>query len=291
MGYGNEYEQFGYDHFDEPSSRKKRAGNPIMKILTSPLTAVLILGTAGAVFSGVLIGSFVKNQNNQQPVPIVKAEQKPFKIIPEDRGGARLAYDDSTVFDALDGGDSASARGRGVENLLDSVGPDSLKAAEPEDISEREDFQEALNAPEERGEDLIQKREPMHAAGSSPETLAFVRSVLDESEKAHSVAEPARKAAAIEPAAGAAIGAAPKKNYFVQLGSVQSASAAGSEWKRYQKVYVSELTGLGHRIQRADLGARGTYFRVQAGPLTKAQASAICDSIKLSKPGACFVTQ
>ncbi|MCB1721141.1 MAG: SPOR domain-containing protein [Alphaproteobacteria bacterium] len=39
------------------------------------------------------------------------------------------------------------------------------------------------------------------------------------------------------------------------------------------------------------MGERGTYYRIQAGPMSRASASDICDSIKAQKPGGCLVTQ
>lgn len=315
MGYDNNFSQFGYDHFDDMEPRGKPKKKGLKDILLSPLSAVLVLGTVGAVFTGIMIGSYMQSQNNQQPVPIVQAEQRPFKIIPENQGGIELASEDSTIFDMIDERrDALNPNGGRVENLLDDIQDQRLVAPMPRDIADDATFQAGLSAPREIGRveavkpanvepaagrsansaiaapsQPLQKPERIHSAGSSPETIAFVRSVLERQEAESQ--KPAVKPQNIEPAAGAAIGAAPKRNYFVQLGSVQSASGAAAEWKRYQKVYASELSGMAHRVQAADLGARGTFYRIQAGPLSRAQADAICDSIKTQSPQGCIVTK
>lgn len=98
-------------------------------------------------------------------------------------------------------------------------------------------------------------------------------------------------AANTEPAAGAvkaeAVNVAAK--HFVQLGSVQSEDASAKEWDRLQRAYDDILTGLDYRVQRADLGERGIYYRIQGGPLTEHQARSICDKITAQKPGGCLV--
>ena len=152
-------------------------------------------------------------------------------------------------------------------------------------------------------------------AGSSPETLAFVRSVLDqrdESKKEGAVPKPtkknvvakakaatssadkaARAVAAIKPAAGysppKAIAIAPG-SYYVQLGSVRSQTGAHSEWGKIKSKYSTALSRSNYRVMRADLADKGTFFRIQAGPMSKASASNVCGSIKASA-GGCFVTQ
>lgn len=140
------------------------------------------------------------------------------------------------------------------------------------------------------------------AAANSPETLAYMRSVLDKQEAAAegkttqtaAADEPkAADLARIEPTAGAATtaGAAIKPgNNFVQLASISSESLAPKEWAKLQKQFPS-LGGAKYRVQRADLGAKGIFFRIQAGPMSKDSAKSVCDSIKASKPGGCIIVQ
>jgi hypothetical protein len=103
-------------------------------------------------------------------------------------------------------------------------------------------------------------------------------------------AAPGRKAAAIkamseaprEPARGtdahvAAIGAGPR----IQLASLRSAEQAAKEWKRLQEAHPAILAGLEYHVEEADLGERGIFYRVQAGPFgSRSEAMASCDALK-----------
>lgn len=194
----------------------------------------------------------------------------------------------------------------------------------------------------------LKKSKPnrFHRPGASPETLAFVRSVLDKkdskktpyhqsrqteantasanqrgaqgaqaqaqnqvqnqvqtqaqaqvqtqadtsSEAAQDLANAVSK---IEPAIGPApiAGNVVGTPYFVQVVSVPTQYAAEQEWGKLQKKYSYELDGQGYRIQEANLGERGLYYRVQVGPFSKQDANILCDSLRAQKPGACLVVR
>ncbi len=141
-----------------------------------------------------------------------------------------------------------------------------------------------------------EKPKTIYAPGASPDTLAFVRSVLDQknSDGASIVASDASAAALanIAPAAGAAGGAGAIEPgiYFVQLGSVTSEPGAHSEWGKFEKRYTGLLNNVSYRVKRANLD-KGTYYRIQAGPMSKDSANAMCDQIKAQKPGGCLVVR
>ncbi len=126
----------------------------------------------------------------------------------------------------------------------------------------------------------------MHAPGQSPETLDFVRNVLNSTS--------ADQVAGIEPSAGAAspkaaIAIAPG-DYYVQLASIKDNSRAPSEWMKMQKTY-NALDGVGYRVQQASLNS-GTFYRIQAGPMSKDSADKVCRSLKAAnKPGGCLVVK
>lgn len=99
---------------------------------------------------------------------------------------------------------------------------------------------------------------------------------------------------AIEPAAGMA-SPAPKINaapggYFVQLASVPNRAGTEGEWKKLQKKFGSIIGGLKYRVQEASLGERGTFYRIQAGPISKESAEDICREVKAAS-GGCLVVK
>lgn len=133
----------------------------------------------------------------------------------------------------------------------------------------------------------------MVPAGTNPETLDYVRSVLDKKDAGSTETASAAAVAATEPAAGAAspaVSAIEPGSSYVQLASISAESAAPKEWAKLQKTFPS-LSGAEYRVQRADLGAKGVFFRIQAGPMSKDSAKSVCDSIKAQKPGGCLIVQ
>lgn len=69
--------------------------------------------------------------------------------------------------------------------------------------------------------------------------------------------------------------------FVVQLASVKSEAKAKDAWARLQKRHSELLGGLDLMLQRADLGDRGVYFRMQAGPFpSHSTAVDMCHQIK-----------
>jgi hypothetical protein len=95
-------------------------------------------------------------------------------------------------------------------------------------------------------------------------------------------------------AAGAPVIAAPKQSEGVigqvgqvipgiriQLAAVKNADEAPKEWSRLQKALGTQLDGLVLTVESVDLGTKGVYHRIQAGPFPdKAAAAAKCAVIK-----------
>ena len=72
-------------------------------------------------------------------------------------------------------------------------------------------------------------------------------------------------------------------DFRIQLAALKSEAEANSAWKRIQSKHIDVLGSLSVHIVRADLGAQGNYYRVQAGPFPhKASAGAACDKLKSS---------
>lgn len=75
----------------------------------------------------------------------------------------------------------------------------------------------------------------------------------------------------------------------VQLGSFPAAEQATAQWDRLKKTYA-ELQPLGLTTVRVDLGEKGVWYRLQAGPLNEPGARALCDDLK-SKKRDCLVVR
>ena len=91
------------------------------------------------------------------------------------------------------------------------------------------------------------------------------------------------QAASSAPATAAPANDAPTAagNYRVQLAALKTEADANSAWKRLAAKYPDVLGSLAPHLEKADLGAKGIYYRVQAGPFTdKNAARDICTKLK-----------
>jgi cell division septation protein DedD len=79
--------------------------------------------------------------------------------------------------------------------------------------------------------------------------------------------------------------------YQIQLASVLSEQAALEEWGRISRNNKDILSSYSPTVVRADLGERGVFYRLRAGPLAdKAAADALCSSLTAAKVG-CIVVK
>jgi len=93
----------------------------------------------------------------------------------------------------------------------------------------------------------------------------------------------ARPPAVAQPAAG-------QTDYVVQVATFRSESEAAGEFRRLQFRHPQFLGTLQRRIQRVELGASGTFYRLGVGPLsTKDQAHGLCKSLIAAGEKDCLV--
>lgn len=293
-----------HDEFDDP-----RGTGTIKSILAAlngggrirprrPLLSVLpVLGLL-TVLGTVLWYSYPREvaQQELKAVPIIRADAAAYKIMPNEPGGMEIAHRDSTVFETLR---SARIRddGRPIENLL----------AEPEEPMARDELIAALGA-EPATEIAPETAGPSEAAAPAPAAVPAEQAGQEMAAKpeAETTGQPvvaamrlpavkpvfspeeekkaADSAAATEPAAGSAL----TGSHYIQLGSLRSRAAAEKSWASFQTTFP-QLEELKLRVQEADLGAQGTYYRVQAGPVEESEARAICRSVEEKQPGGCLV--
>ena len=160
--------------------------------------------------------------------------------------------------------------------------------------------------------------EPKTVAASPtvPQNLAVLRTVAPaagppDADRA-TEADPARaaEAAEVDPAAVPAakdlpptspdasretpvtvVASVPPGGYRVQLAALKSSAGAEREWVRLRTVHRDLFGDLEHWVERADLGTRGIFFRLQSGPLADgASANALCDRAKSRQLG-CLVVK
>ncbi len=284
----------------------------------------LALGTLAAlvaVLGGVIWYAYPREsaQRDMMNSPVIRADATPYRTAPEEPGGMPVPHRESTIFNTLRGA-SAEPEKR-VENLLPP----------PEQPVSREQAfagvkPEEVPAPVAAAEEPVVE-EKIAAAAPAPAASRFIDSTgaaigttaAPEEIPAEDMADPASRlvpaprpareetpaAAAAAPATAVtpeklnqtapAAGDVPEKKaseggFFVQLGSVKSRDAAAGEWKKFQS-QNGELSGMDFRVQEADLGDKGVFYRIQGGPLAEAEAKTLCQAITARKPGGCLVVR
>lgn len=268
-----------------------------------------------AVFGAVLWYSYPREEERRETlaVPVIKADISSYKTIPADRGGMDIPHKDSTVFQAIretqEGGEAAT-----VENLL----PESEKplpraqlfAGLKTDLEEETAAATPTPVPGPEIEDVAATAPPAPAAPAQPaETKVSSAAPSAVPERTPPpAAKPAATAQAPKPVTTAQAKPAPAApaedkapalaktepasgmpgDYYVQLGSMRTQEDARKAWKTFQAGFPSQLGKLDLRVQPVDLGSRGTYYRVQGGPIAEAQARSICQAVTKQKPGGCL---
>ena len=110
--------------------------------------------------------------------------------------------------------------------------------------------------------------------------------------RTHAAPAPAPVAvAAAAPAPAPAAEAAPPSGggYSVQVTSQRSEADAQSAFRALQAKFPNQLGGREPLVRRADLGAKGTYYRALVGPFASAEeAAGMCSSLKAAG-GNCLV--
>jgi hypothetical protein len=305
MAYRNEdfdnYDQDGF--FSSLKQTMSKAGPRLM--VGGAVVALLVLG-------GVFWGAYPESDDAAQPVPVVRADIQPYKTTPEEPGGMDIAHRDSTVFSTYRDGQDAEK----VENLLTEEGAEQpvprsqlfaglntgaedmppqpapaaadAGAADPAAMTE-----DKTAAAEQKPTDIqtaMDRSPAAEPAQTAPEAIEPAAGAISDAPEAD-LSEAAKAASQLEPAAGAAT-AAPKAvkpgTHYVQVASVRDSGKIPAEWKKLTAAHGG-LKEYKYRTIAADLGAKGSFTRLQAGPMSKAEADTLCAAIKAKTPGGCMV--
>lgn len=244
---------------DAHDSDAPKGGWP--KVAVAIVAIAVIAGVGGYVYERFSPRTLVTSQE----VPLIRADDSPTKIRPEEPGGMAIPDQDKLVYQAL--GE------QGGEGTYERILP-----------------------PPEEPIPLPPDVEPAAGPGASPESEAAPTVA---SEKVAEVPPPPstgteNKVVAVVPPAPEPTAAPPSRegNYQVQLTALRSAEAANEAWRRMAKANADLLGKLRPTVVRADLGTdKGVFFRLRAGPLRdEAAAKKLCAQLK-SRKADCLVVR
>jgi hypothetical protein len=230
--------------------------------------AVLVaLAVAGVSAAGLWAAWRVAGHHGDDAsVPIIRADDRPVKVPPANPGGMEVPDQDLYVLNHQQPADSR------VEQLLPPpetplprpVPPPSAVAAEPS---------APVSAPA--------------AAVDAPAVAA--PAAAPPASAAAPVAAPAVALAAVMPAAPPLVLAA-ASGFRLQVAAVRSPEVAQQEWARLKRSQADILGPLDVRTVRIDLGGRGVFYRIEAGPIADAAAAQRdCETLRQRKVGCILV--
>lgn len=257
------------------------------------LWLVLILILAGGGWAGWMYlqdGAQDQEFASADGVPLIQSPKFDLKEKPSDPGGMKVPDRDKLVYDRMAG--EGAVPSDGVERLLpppeDPIEPPKAEMAPPAPQPAPQPAQQAIPLP----------ASPAQPAPQAPPAAPASEAAKPEAQpKAEAEAQPAPT-----PAPTATPAPAPKSSfsatapagqgYLVQLSAVRTEQAAAGEWDRLVKKHPDVLGALESVIVRADLGAKGIFYRVRAGWFTsRAEAKAVCDELTRRNVGCIIATR
>ncbi len=205
---------------------------------------------------------------------VVQAPATPSRIKPENAGGLVPPNQDKEVYNRM----APGAVDVKQEKLLAATPtpklpaggmptPAAPKPAEPEPARETARTQPTVQ-PAAAAPGTGPTPPPSNSATTPAATVSAVADKPAPSEAGPSIAS------LIDNMSG------PTGGWRVQIASVKSEDVAKSTWARLQAAHGDVLANLRMQPTRVDLGDKGVWYRVQAGPLDEKQAQSVCGTLK-----------
>lgn len=245
----------------EPLDPPQRPSIPYRRVKRHAHRGLLVaiaVGVMAASAGALLVGYKISmRQSSGGDVPVLHADTQPIKLKPADPGGMEIPNRDRLVFNQ-----------KGAETTERLLPPPEAPLPRPAPPVE-------TSTPA-----------PPPAVAAQPAQVPTPTAPASSPAQAQAASLPPQSAALPPALTGTAIG----KGYRLQLGSVKSQESATQEWGRLKRQNADLLGALSFAAERADLGERGIFFRVLAGPLADgAEADRICTTLRQRNVGCLLV--
>ena len=250
----------------------------------------VFIGTVSGIALAAVVGWFVLSpryaENNSADIPVIRRPQTAVKVQPAEPGGMEILNQDKSVYDIIEKKETDTPK---VENLLPPPEEPQMPviSAAQETAPVVEQAEEIIKvaevkvapapvpqpAPEEKTVEA-----PKTISQAAAETKAPVAEVKVAEKAPTPVAEPQKEAPKAEKPEVKTV--AVTGPWQVQLISSPNRKAVDTAWDGLVKKYPV-LQGQSREIETADLGAKGTYYRLKAGGFAdRSGADKLCNDIK-----------
>ena len=243
-----------YDLSDDEVEEEEHSRLPLLIVI-----ALLVL----AAFAGVVWLAYNQGvaRGRAGATVVIEAPEGPVRTAPVDSGGLETPYTGLKVY-----GQPVSPQQEAETSTLATQSPVELPAPTPVPPPAAKPAPAAPPTAVARAEAPPVRLEPPPAAPP-----ATIRST------------PAPAPAPV-PAVAAVSGKA-----VLQIGAYETPDIANGAWAAFKARHGAVVGDLAQDIQKADLGAKGIWYRLRVGPFAdKAAAASACERLK-GEGGTCFV--
>mgnify|MGYP000524788550 CR=1 FL=1 len=255
---------------DDDRLAPEQGGKLLPRIVLLTALFLVVMGISLIIFLSMDPGG----KGGPGDVPIVGAPEGPIKVPPKDPGGVSVPHQDKLVY-----GDEEEE----VEHLLPSH-EEPVQRDEIAELIENEGVVDGAETPEPGAEAPAEQPAPEPAAEPAAEPRAEPAPAPKVEPKPEPKPEPQpepKPAPKAEPKPVAKSVSVPSGSWKLQLASFKTRDGAEEAWAKLQKNRTALLGDLGADYQSVDLGAKGTFHRLRAGPFgTRADAEARCVKLK-----------
>ncbi len=255
------------EDFDEEDVDEERGLSGLVVLLMG----VVMLGALASVV-WIAYQQGVRNGQAQGGTPYVQADPEPLKIennVANDANGGDLA-----VYDRLGGQDSDPVQviAEGPEEPVARGDVDPITAIASEVGSPAGLADDAVA---DRIAELAKADEALASGPATTEAPTVKPEPKPATAPINASAEPVGSSSA---ASGSD---ALSGSHLVQIGAFRSQAEADGQWSKMQGKFGTFLAGKSPDVERADLGAKGVYYRLRIGPFASADdAKTYCAGLK-----------
>ena len=283
--------------------------------LRGKLFGALVAFAAVVGFVGIAWYATTQGQRDSSiVVPMIRADNSPVKVLPAKPGGMKVPNQDKLIFMQVTPGQKKPT----VERLLPPPEKPMAKPAPPPEQSMAKSAKTPPSGPMVPDSGTLVSRpaspqpraplrpEPAPSSAKAPpkvpaakpkpvkrvpKAVMPVPKIVKRVPKVVKPVPKVKKSAKVA-VSGKTPAAVPVRSAFhVQLGAVKTKVRAAKEAGRLARVHKPVLSRLTVRAVRANLGKRGIFYRLRAGPLAnRAAAAALCAKLKARKQG-CIVVK
>ena len=205
---------------------------------------------------------------------VVQAPTTPARVKPENAGGLVPPNQDKEVFNRI----APGATPPQPEKLLSAATTPKLPAnGLPAPSAPREPQAKGAPTPLQTPTP-IQSNAQGSGQGTGPTPAPAVPSPAPTVTQAATPTQPAESSPSIASLISDMSG--PSGGWRVQIAAVKTEDVAKSTWARLQSAHGDVLSNLRMQALRVDLGDKGVWYRVQAGPLDEKQAQGVCGTLR-----------